>query len=221
MFTKVEVRGGSANQQILTLEEFSQLFMPLVNDWKAHSGNGLKIRHKAGKELNQHIGAPTTRHKRGAGVVEKAGELLGVTKGEISRLRWFAHLFNSVEEFLEVYPNATSWAAAKAVLPKVKAERQTPKEGGRGDGACPGNAKTVEAATSKRIEKILQRLTEALAEGQEHLSRGQLLNLQGQVNRILDQVRDRYFSIATHAGNAVITPLTGSFKEVPASRIAG
>jgi len=221
MFTSVEVRGGSANQQILSLEEFSRKFTPMVDEWKAHSGNGLKIRHKTGKELNEHIGPPSTRRKRGAGVVEKAGELLGITKGEISRLRWFAHLFNSVEEFLEVYSHATSWAAAKAVLPKVKAERQKPKENGRVDGARPGNAKTVEAATSKRIDKILQRLADALAAGQDHLSGAQLLNLQGQVNGILGQVRERYFSIATHAGNAAFQPLTGSFKEVPASRIAG
>jgi len=195
MITSVAEENGIANPMAPYLEEFHRMFTPVVNEWKAHSGNGLQIRLKTGRQLNDHIGAPNTRSIRGQGVVEKVGEWLGITKGEISRLRWFAHLCRSIEDLQAVYPDATSWAAVKVLLPKLKAERQKPKKKGRGDGAAPGKAKTVDSPKSKRIEKILQRLTDEFTAVHDHLTEVQLLQLQSKVSGILEQVRNRYFQI--------------------------
>jgi hypothetical protein len=169
----------------------------MVEEWRIHSEKSLKIRHKTGKLLNDYIGRPSTRTKRGEGVVETVCEQLRISKSEASRIRWFALLFSSIEDLQERHPEAKSWSAVKDLLPKLKAERSKLKEGGQSGGAKSGNAGTVKAPTPKRMVKHLKRFSEEFNEVQLHLSGEVLRDLQGQISDILDKVRNRYFQCDT------------------------
>jgi len=151
-----ELSRGSANPRGSYLEEFRQIFTPYVNKWKTHQGADLGMRLETGQAINGFIGGPDKRFMRGAGVVENAADWLGITPGEVSRLRWFAHHFESLEDLKDRYSEATSWAAVKAILPKLNAERQGLKKG-QGEGASPDDAKKVKTQATKRVNNLLER----------------------------------------------------------------
>jgi len=89
---------------ILSPDEYERKLESLVPEWNSHHENDLEVRYKTGTLLNQHLGNPATRNKRGAEVVKNAAERLGTTKSDISRVRWLAHLFSSVLDLREKYP---------------------------------------------------------------------------------------------------------------------
>jgi len=182
---------------ILTPEEFNHRFDPVVEEWRTHDGKDLTIRHKTGRLLNEFMGDPKSRAKRGEGVAEKAAQRLGITKSEISRMRWFAHFFTSLEGLKEGYPGATSWTAVKGLIPVLKEEaksRSPAKEGGHGDHSTSGSADKMKDRKSKQMGNYLDRLSDAFNEVHEHLNKVELSDLQNKIRAFLDKVRNTYFS---------------------------
>jgi len=180
---------------ILTPEEFNHRFDPVVEEWRTHDGKDLTIRHKTGKLLNE-FGHPMSRAKRGEGVAEKAAERLGITKSEVSRLRWFAHCFSSPEDLKGKYPEATSWTTVKVLIPELKREAKPhspAKEGGHGGDPGSGTADKMKNRRSKQMEHHLKGFSEAFIEVHNHLNRVELHDLQDKVSGVLDKVRTTYF----------------------------
>jgi len=196
MKMSVQKNGSSAHPTIQNLDEFTRRFDPVVEEWRTHDGKDLTIRHKTGKLLNEFMGPPMSRAKRGEGVAEKAAERLGITKSEVSRVRWFAHFFNSVEDLKGQYSRAESWTAVKVLIPELKREAKPhspAKVGGHGGDPASGNADKMKNRRSKQMERHLKGFSEAFIEVHEHLNRVELHDLQNKISGVLDKVRDTYF----------------------------
>jgi hypothetical protein len=141
-----------ANEQQLLTE-----LKPLAKKWAAHRGKDLALRHKTGKLLNDHLGSPEQRQKRGKGVLKKVAAELNVAVSEISRLRAFAHTFESFADFEGAHPDAKTWDAVKKVIPVVKPQRAEPKAQPSPDGAQPPKPPK---AKPPKVEALTKSLTE-------------------------------------------------------------
>jgi len=194
--TSVSTNGNSAHPTILNPEEFDLRFGPVAEEWRTQDGMDLTIRHKTGKLLNEFMGPPTTRTKRGEGVAAKAAGRLGITKSEISRVRWFAHFFGSVEDLKGKYSGAASWTTVKVLIPELKREAKPhspAKEGGHGGDPASGTADKMKNRKSKQMEHHLKGFSEAFIEVHNHLNRVELHDLENKVSGVLDKVRTTYF----------------------------
>jgi hypothetical protein len=87
--------------------------------WRAYQHRGLEARYAIGRALNKLIGDPTDRQARGRGVMALASERLGISVSTLSRMRWFAHSFTSVEDARKQHPKIDSWTKLKDVLPDL------------------------------------------------------------------------------------------------------
>jgi len=185
--------GKSAHVSPYTEQEFDQRFQPLAEQWQAQDKTGLEMRFSLGKLLNEHIGPPTTRTKRGQGVVAKVSESLKTNKFEVSRVRNFANKFKSIADFVEQHPGVTTWSAVKELLPRLKSQEE-----GRGDGtkAGSGNEGAMKDPTPKKMEHHLKRFSEELLVVRCFLGREELENLKCRINGILEQVQFYQFQLA-------------------------
>ena len=91
------------------------VLMDLSKLWQDHHDRGLKLRHGTGQLLNQEncLGAPNKPQPRGPAVMKAAAERLHVPESELSRMRWFAFLFLTFEDF-EALKTYEEWQAAAA-----------------------------------------------------------------------------------------------------------
>jgi hypothetical protein len=143
----------------------------LAQDWAAHRGAGLELRHKTGKVLNDQFGVPgETRQKRGDHTLKEAAEKLKTSQAEISRMRWLAHHFKSVEDLNDQHPNATTWTAVKEILSDL-----SPRSDGKGKASPESAAKSSgqkESATAKfpEIKKTFANLSSNLPAVTKELS---------------------------------------------------
>jgi len=156
MDTNSAVIGSSGNQTLLTVEEFTKRLGDLVKSWKSHHDEGLEIRHKTGKLFNDHFGNPTERLSRGKGILKGAAKQLQLAESEISRMRRFAHHFESIQDLKSRYPNAQNWTAVKALLPKLKSKDQMQKK--ESSGSAVSRTKAVKK-TSRQFSQVKQFLT--------------------------------------------------------------
>jgi hypothetical protein len=102
--------------QTIAHEEYLSRLDLLAERWQNYEGVGLEIRHEMGKLLNDSFGPPTKRQDRGKGTLKEAAEKLKTTESELSRMRWFAHLFRSSEDLGENHTDVTTWTAVKQLL---------------------------------------------------------------------------------------------------------
>jgi hypothetical protein len=182
--------GKSAHVSPSSEQEFDQRLKPLIEQWQAQDKKGLDMRFDLGKVLNEHIGPPTTRSKRGKGVVAKVCAALKVTKFEVSRARNFAHAFGSIEDFVGQHPTVTTWAAVKELLPKLKRQEE-----GQGDGTetGSGNEGAMKDPTPKKMDRHLKGFSEEFLVVQSFLSMAELDNLKSRVSGILEHVQFYHF----------------------------
>jgi len=156
------VTESCGNQGTLTPEEFNQQLGQLAEKWRSHHGAGLEIRHETGKLLNDRYGPPSKRQKRGEEVLKQAVKLLQTDESELSRMRRFAFSFESVEVLKEKHPEATTWTAVKALLPKLKSQGGKQK-GKSGNGAAkPVGRKQAQPVKFGRVRQSLEALTSKL-----------------------------------------------------------
>jgi hypothetical protein len=95
-------------------------FQQLSRRWRSSHRNGLELRLFTGLWLNDQHGPPTSRQDYGPGTLKKYQTSLGVGESDVSRMRWFAHEFKSVKDFLVQHPTATTWTKVKEVLAQLR-----------------------------------------------------------------------------------------------------
>ena len=104
--------------------------------------------------LNNEFGLPTTRQKRGAGLLKAAEDRSGQSASELSRMRTFTHLFKSFDEFVQKH-GTINWTEVKALLPKLKGG-DAPEQKGK---ARPGkNAKRTVTRCRDCLDTLTKRL---------------------------------------------------------------
>src|SRR4051812_2946383 len=89
--------------------EDRELLRRLAKLWKSHHVRDLGVRWKTGELLNRRLGPPTARLSHGRRVLKRAAERLQVAESDLSRMRWFAHLFKSAEDLQGSHPDVRSW----------------------------------------------------------------------------------------------------------------
>jgi len=110
-----------SNGAQVTIDEarFQEELGVYVGRWSRHANADLDLRRETGAMLNSHFGQPGPKLKRGAEQLKKAAEQLRTTMGDLSRMRWFASHFKSVEDLKGKHPEVTTWTAVKGLLPTL------------------------------------------------------------------------------------------------------
>jgi hypothetical protein len=115
----------------ISLEAFQQSLKQLGERWGSHRKADLGLRHQTGMVLNQRLGPPTERQRHRKKVLKQAAKHLGIAESELSRMRWFAHLFKNLKDLQRRYPKVTSWTEVRGLLvslkPNKRRERQAPE----------------------------------------------------------------------------------------------
>jgi hypothetical protein len=110
------------------------LLSTLCELWRTRHRTGLEVRLQTGSLLNKQFGSPEDRQPYGKGVVKRLTKELGVSQSELSRMRWFAHRFESLEALHADHRDVMTWKQVKEILPSlrpssskaVKADKTTP-----------------------------------------------------------------------------------------------
>jgi len=108
------------------LRELSQL-------WQAHRRCGLVVRHRTGLVLNSQFGPPTERQTYRSAALKDCSKRLGVSESELSRMRWFAHHFESLEALGVEHPKITTWTSVKELLATLRQPDAARRERAVGD----------------------------------------------------------------------------------------
>jgi len=108
-------RVKSKKKKGLSKGELRQL-THLGKRWKSHHEHDLDLRYQTGTSLNGIFGDPTQRQQRGKETIMQAAKELGLDVADISRLRRFAHRFESIEDLKRQHPEVTTWTAVRDLL---------------------------------------------------------------------------------------------------------
>jgi hypothetical protein len=120
----------STNGAPVAGKKVDQLLVQLNRLWKARHVLDLGTRHQTGVLLNQLLGLPTERQTYGGKVLEKVSKRLRLPKGELSRMRHFAHRFPDLADLQRKRPGVT-WTGIRKLLPSL-AQNKAGKEKARG-----------------------------------------------------------------------------------------
>jgi hypothetical protein len=101
-------------------------FQQLSCKWRSAHRDDLKLRHFTGLWLNVKHGPPTSRQDYGKGTLKKYQTSLGVGESDVSRMRWFAFEFKSIEDLKAKHPKATTWTKVKEVLAQLRRPQAAP-----------------------------------------------------------------------------------------------
>jgi len=132
------------------------LHRQLAEQWHSRDRHDLQVRWRMGAMLNGHpqIGPPTVRLKYGRAIMKRASDRLALDTSELSRLRWFAYHFQSVEDLNSKHPEVKSWREVKVLLAKLspakgkgKARKTVAKN--VAPQLCRAVASSLEAATER------------------------------------------------------------------------
>jgi hypothetical protein len=156
---------SNGNQSLLTHDEFSTRLGEIVKQWKNHHDEGLEIRHKTGKLFNDRFGDPTMRQNHGENTLKEAAEQLQIAESEISRMRRFAHHFESIADLKSRHPEVQNWTAVKELLPTLMSKDQKQKKESsdsaasrtkptRGNSEQVGQVKQVLIQLSSTVRKV-------------------------------------------------------------------
>jgi hypothetical protein len=132
MDSEIQNETESGVDQVKLHEEYLQRFGQLAERWRAQREADLDLRRETGDVLNERIGPPTERQKRGAQVLKDAAKELGTTQSELSRMRWFAHLFPSLDDLRQHHQAVTTWTSVKELLPKLMPQGQAKAQSRKG-----------------------------------------------------------------------------------------
>jgi len=178
----------AGEQQTLSEEEFSRRLAPLTKRWRSHLEASLAIRHETGKLLNDRFGPPTKRQSRGEEAVAAVSKQLHVAESELSRMRRFAHHFDSVEAMTEPYPEATTWTAVKALLPRLKPKGNRPKNRTKGGAASSRTPRPTKSVPFGRMKRLLESLSSKLGGARKGLSESEKKRLLKQFKKFAEAV---------------------------------
>jgi hypothetical protein len=163
--------------------------------------------------LNERLGPPTERLPQGEQTLKNAAGRLAISESELSRMRWLAHLFTSVEDLKQREPECDSWTKFKQRLPGLKP--------GGGDSAA--SEKSTGAAL-RGVIKSLESVTKRVRENGFAPSEDERKRVQTAIEALAEAVSDR-FGIQVRiepepmiglppTAETVVTPATGIFQAV-------
>lgn len=124
---------NSISTQDLTPEDH-QLIGQLTHLWGPYQKRGLEVRWKTGALLNKRLGLPTERLAHGQHVLKTVAKQLLIAECDLSRMRWFAHLFKSVEDLQEKHPEIRTWTQVKELLAKLNPRRSKGEQSSEASG---------------------------------------------------------------------------------------
>jgi hypothetical protein len=110
------------------VEDEEQFIRNLAAMWQSYNRQGLEVRWITGKRLNERLGPQDERQPHGEQTIKKVSKEVDISESDICRMRSFASLFESMEEFHRKHPNANCWTKVKAFIPKLLAYERTGKE---------------------------------------------------------------------------------------------
>ncbi|MBA4017766.1 MAG: hypothetical protein C0483_11380 [Pirellula sp.] len=87
--------------------------------WVANASRDLEARHELGKLLNERLGSPEARQKRGAETMKQVANALKTSRSELTRLRQFAAQYSNVAEFLKRRSDCKNRTLVKQALVKT------------------------------------------------------------------------------------------------------
>jgi len=123
-------------------------FQQLSCRWKSSHREDLKLRHFTGLWLNDQHGPPTNRQEYRKGTLKKYQTSLGVGESDVSRMRWFAFEFKSIEDLKAKHPKATTWTKVKEVLAELRRPQATPA------GTIPSDAMKL-MVTDRPVDQLI------------------------------------------------------------------
>jgi len=181
---------GSGHQEFLPINDFDARFDRLADEWSSQCEKDLEVRHKTGALLNGHLGAPNTRNERGAEVIKRATERLGITKSDMSRMRWFAYLFSSVHELRDRYSKLKSWTAVRDLLPTLKPETKG-KEKALGIRTTSRVAGKVKSRKLKNADSLLKQYGKLISGVTKHLTEADKVELTDKIKAFVKEMHNR------------------------------
>jgi len=98
----------------------------LTRLWKQYRGRGLEVRHQTGLLLNQRFGGPQERQKYGAAKLKEYSTLLNVALSDLSRMRWFAHRFPTLDDLRKGHPGVKTWTQVKPLPAELRLGEKPP-----------------------------------------------------------------------------------------------
>lgn len=105
-----------------------QLLESLRALWIPHQRRDLEVRYEAGKLLNEKLGPPKRRQAYGMGTVQLISTELEIDVSTISRIRRFADMFDSFEDFGNKHPDVRNWTAVRTLLSKAGRDPEEPAD---------------------------------------------------------------------------------------------
>ncbi|MCD0458653.1 hypothetical protein [Roseiconus lacunae] len=105
------------------LEQLSKIWLP-------HQRKDLQVRFQLGQLLNKELGPPKDRQNYGVATINRVSDELEIDRSDIYRLRRFAAMSDSLDEFLKEYPDATNWTRVRELLSQLS-DRQKPANDSR------------------------------------------------------------------------------------------
>jgi len=130
-----------------------QLIDQLVAQWLGNHRKDLEIRHWTGVLLNERLGPPYEAQAYGPGVLKRVGEECRISQSEISRMRWFAHRFDTLDRFRQEHPEVNSWTEFKEMLPDLK-----PRKGGETGGQTATPSRTATGGVTRSLTGLIKKL---------------------------------------------------------------
>jgi len=168
-------------QSVITQKAYTERLKGLAKKWRLLEEDDLALRHETGQLLNERFGDPGNRQENGQEVLKKAAETLLLAQSELSRMRWFAHHFESVEDLKDQYPDSTTWSAVKELLPDLK-----PKQNTNGSTKA---SKPKSSSALKGITKKLDNLSSVVKEVHSELTSNERKDLLAKFKALLKAVK--------------------------------
>jgi len=134
-------------------EDDLRLFGQLAALWQDHHRQDLKTRHRTGALLNERLGPPDEAQAYGQGILKRAREVSGMAQSELSRMRWFAHLFDTLDRFQKEHSGVKSWTEVKGMLPGLK-----PCKGGKAGGQTTTPSRTATGGVTRSLTGLIKKL---------------------------------------------------------------
>ena len=119
------------NDELSSQNQTSQKHVPdeeaflksLCDFWKPRQRRDLENRYQLGVMLNDTLGKPSVRQNHGIGTIQRISKELSIDKSDISRMRRFAHQYESFEAFTEAEPDVHCWTQVRNLIAKSRASK--------------------------------------------------------------------------------------------------
>jgi hypothetical protein len=152
-----------------TTPEEDVLLNTLASLWQAHQDHGLSTRHMIGELLNRRYDPPTEKQARGKYIMTLAANRLHISIPDLSRMRWLAFLFKSVEDLKAKHPDVTTWTKFKERLPALKQQAGLAADSVH-EQAAPAAAKK-QGGAARKVVRSLKRLTDMVKKNEAALGK--------------------------------------------------